>query len=107
MSSLIIEPNVYYTVDEAAARLRVSPRTILRLLRTRVIKGIKIGRQWRILGASLLELPHAQSAPAPPQRSLLEVLEAIHARQRARGHVPPAPEEVTTYLQAERDGWGE
>lgn len=53
---LTIEPNVYYTVEEAAAKLRVSPRTLLRLLRFGKIQGVKIGRQWRILGAVLLDL---------------------------------------------------
>lgn len=45
------------------------------------------------------------AAPAP--RSYLEVMDAIRRRQQARGHVPPTREEVDSYLQAERDGWGE
>jgi len=53
---LRIEPNVYYTVDEAAAKLRVSPKTLLRLLRFGKVRGVKIGRQWRILGSTLLDL---------------------------------------------------
>jgi excisionase family DNA binding protein len=53
---LAIQPNVYYTVEEAAARLRVSPRTVIRLLKTHALLGVKIGRRWRILGANLLNL---------------------------------------------------
>lgn len=54
--TLAIQPNVYYTVEEAAQLLRVSQRNVLRMLRSRQTRGIKIGRQWRILGANLLDL---------------------------------------------------
>ena len=36
------------TPDEAAAYLRVTPRTVTKLLREGTIKGIKIGKFWRI-----------------------------------------------------------
>lgn len=39
------------------------------------------------------------------RRSLQEVIAAIRARQQARGHQSPTPEEVDHYLQAERAGW--
>jgi excisionase family DNA binding protein len=53
--SLAIRPNVYYTVEEAAKLLRVSSASMRRLLSERAL-GVKIGRQWRILGAALLDL---------------------------------------------------
>jgi excisionase family DNA binding protein len=53
---LTIQPNVYYTVEEAAAKLRVSPHTVMRMLKTQALHGVKIGRRWRILGANLLNL---------------------------------------------------
>jgi excisionase family DNA binding protein len=56
IESLAIQPNVYYTLEEAAQLLRVSRQTVLRLLRSGRAQGVKIGRQWRILGAALLEL---------------------------------------------------
>jgi hypothetical protein len=40
---------------------------------------------------------------APPD--LWEFLEEMHARQRARGHTPPTPEEVEEYLRELRSGW--
>lgn len=55
-ADLSIQPNVYYTLDEAAARLRVSPRTVRRLLEEHTLTGVKIGGKWRILGANLLRL---------------------------------------------------
>ncbi len=53
--SLAIQPNVYYTVEEAAKLLRVSAASMRRLLSERAF-GVKIGRHWRILGAALLDL---------------------------------------------------
>ncbi|MBX7236832.1 MAG: helix-turn-helix domain-containing protein [Caldilineales bacterium] len=53
---LAIQPNIYYTVDETAHLLRVSRSAVLRLLRSREAQGVKIGREWRVLGAALLDL---------------------------------------------------
>lgn len=57
---LAIQPNVYYTVEETAQLLRVSPQTVLRLLRSRRARGVKIGREWRVLGEALLDLSARQ-----------------------------------------------
>jgi hypothetical protein len=53
--SLAIQPNVYYTLEEAARLLRVSERAMKRFLSEKQL-GVQIGRQWRVLGASLLDL---------------------------------------------------
>ena len=34
-----------------------------------------------------------------------EVLAKIHARLRARGHVPPTAEQVDEYIRQERESW--
>lgn len=57
-----IRPNAYYTLDEAAALLRVSRRTIQELLRQGQIDAIKLGRQWRFLGRNLLALGMPEQA---------------------------------------------
>jgi excisionase family DNA binding protein len=62
LESLMIQPNIYYTVEETADLLRVSQRTILRLLRTKQAQGIKLGREWRILGGALLDLSAREEA---------------------------------------------
>jgi excisionase family DNA binding protein len=36
------------TLVEAAAYLRVHPRTMSRLLQQRLVPGVRIGRQWRV-----------------------------------------------------------
>lgn len=61
--SLAIQPNVYYTVDEAADLLRVSRKNVLQLLSTGKAQGVKIGRKWRILGAALLTLAARNQEP--------------------------------------------
>jgi excisionase family DNA binding protein len=72
--TLAIQPNVYYTVEEAARLLRTSRQNVLRLLQTGRARGVQIGRQWRILGAALLDL----SGPAGEDEAALvaEWLEA-------------------------------
>lgn len=57
---LEIRPNTYYTLDETAALLRVSRRSIMELLENGIAPGIKIGRHWRILGQDLLQLPQRE-----------------------------------------------
>ncbi len=54
--SLAIEPNVYYTVEEAAHLMRVSQQAMEALLESRRIHGVKIDEEWRLLGAALLDL---------------------------------------------------
>jgi excisionase family DNA binding protein len=56
IESLAIQPNVYYTLEETANLLRVSRQAVSELLQSQRINGLKIGKQWRILGAALLDL---------------------------------------------------
>lgn len=65
MESLAIQPNVYYTIEEVSQLLKVPRGSVLLLLRTGRARGVKIGRQWRVLGATLLDLPvHAEDEAA-------------------------------------------
>jgi len=45
--------DTYYTVDEVADKLKVSPRTVLELKRAGKIKAVKIGRELRFSETSL------------------------------------------------------
>ena len=56
LESLAIEPNIYYTLEESAQLLRVSPQAILSLLESGRMHGVLIEQDWRVLGAALLDL---------------------------------------------------
>lgn len=45
-----------FTVDSAAEKLDVHPRTILRFINQGKLKAFKVGRQWRIKKGDLYEL---------------------------------------------------
>lgn len=75
MHALIeVKQNVYYTLEETADVLRVSRSAVRRLLQNGQINGIKVGRQWRILGRNLLQLPDIESKqPASTEQSIHEM----------------------------------
>lgn len=55
MEKKIIPDNVY-TTEEASIYLKVSMSTMKRLLKARVLRANKVGRQYRILGKEILHL---------------------------------------------------
>lgn len=82
MLAAAIQPNVFYTPHETAELLRVSPEAVLQLLESGQAPAVKIGEQWRVLGASLLNLASSQGEGestlvatwlAASQRSLREL----------------------------------
>ncbi len=76
IQNLEISPNIYYTPDEVATMLRVSRRSVQNLLESGLTHGVKIGRNWRILGRDLLQLPRADEiADAELTRSLMHLSE--------------------------------
>jgi excisionase family DNA binding protein len=78
---LEIRPNTYYTLEETAALLRVSRRSILELLESGAALGVKIGRHWRILGRDLLQLPQRDEwTDSELRRSLMRLSEPAFAR---------------------------
>ncbi len=46
----------YYTVEETARLLRASQPSVLKLIRSGQVRGVKLGREWRILGGELLDM---------------------------------------------------
>ena len=51
-----IKPNEVYTTQEAQELLKISPSTIMRLIKKDIIKTAKVGKQYRILGKELLRI---------------------------------------------------
>jgi len=52
------------TVREAASFLRISARTVYRLIESGQIEAVRIGKQWRI---PLSDLPGSEASSAQPQ----------------------------------------
>jgi excisionase family DNA binding protein len=47
------EERMFLTTDEVKARLRVTPRTIYRLIRSGELPAVRVGRQWRFRRSDL------------------------------------------------------
>jgi excisionase family DNA binding protein len=63
-------PEAFYTVDEAAERLRMHPDTLRRQLRQGRIRSVRTGKLWRI-PESALEAPGIEAAaPSVPNQSV-------------------------------------
>lgn len=52
---MAIKDDALLTVDEAAAYLRVDPKTVYRLINSNELKAVMVGRVYRIEGRDLLE----------------------------------------------------
>jgi excisionase family DNA binding protein len=71
------------TVEQAATRLHVHPKTVRRHLQTGTLRGVKRGRLWRVPESALTE--PAQPAVTP----LAHALELIRAWDAELGEVEP------------------
>ena len=69
--------------------------------RIEIIENIPLPENAVVL-VTILETPQP-----PAKRDWQAELDKIHARQRARGHKPPTPEEVAAYLAEERNSWND
>jgi len=59
---------MYLTTGEVAAQLRVSPRTVRWLIRTRQLTAERIGDEFLIDGSGLAAFIEANTIPAHPER---------------------------------------
>lgn len=64
------EPADVFSLDEAAAYLRVSPEDVLRMVRQQGLPGRRIGPEWRFLKAALQDWLRTPS-PSPGKQALL------------------------------------
>ena len=51
----MIEAEKYYTTEELSKYWQVSPRTITRMIKKQELHALRVGRQFRIKGESILE----------------------------------------------------
>lgn len=45
-----------YTTEETCKILKVSPSTVLRLIKKRLMRAAKVGKQYRVMGKELLRV---------------------------------------------------
>ena len=63
--------------QEACEYLRISRPTYLKCLYTGKIKGVRIGKGWRVLKSELDRFLQAENGKKPPKESLVEEGRAI------------------------------
>lgn len=63
-------PGEFLTVNEVAEELGISTPTVYKLLRTKAIPAIQLGRQWRIRRSELYRIGQALG-PAPTEAQRL------------------------------------
>lgn len=76
------------TLDEAAARLRIAPKTMRDCLRTGKVRGVKTGKYWRVraedVDAFIREHLRSVETPAEPEPlPTVDCLETLVALVRA------------------------
>ena len=57
----------YLTIPEVAERLRVSDKTVRRLLKRGELRGLKVGAQWRISTSDLVAFEQGGTARPPSE----------------------------------------
>ena len=74
------QPITGLTVDQVAQRLQLNRMTVIRLLQSGALHGIKVGRPWRVHPDALYQflMQRAETAPLPP------VAERIPEREKGR-----------------------
>jgi excisionase family DNA binding protein len=60
-------PEKVYTPEGAAEALLVSPKTIREWLRTGKLKGVKLGRLWRVRERDLVEFLNSSPLQVGPE----------------------------------------
>jgi excisionase family DNA binding protein len=64
-----------YTVEQAAERLKLHPKTVLRLIRTERLRGTRIGKSYRILRSNLEAFAGVSREAEPHQARVTSVIE--------------------------------
>ena len=60
----VVTAEKFYTVEEAAEELKISARTLGDWLRAGKIRGVKVGRLWRVPESALDEVAQRGTAKA-------------------------------------------
>lgn len=72
--------NQYYTVDEAAKMLSVTPRMLRDLLRAKQIEGLKVGNLWRVSEQAMDAFIQSNTKAAAPKADQQKVRRPLPTR---------------------------
>ena len=99
-------PEAFYTVEEAAERLRMHPDTLRRQLRQGRIRSVRTGKLWRI-PESALEAPGIEAAAPSGQDQSMPLYPPqfpsgaeVEERDLTALFAPPTPAEIARRLAA-------
>ena len=106
MGGVVMEDRLL-TIDEAAARLRASKRTIREWLRVGTLAGVKVGERWRIpesVLATFIRKPPGRPRQATPLAPINEAIadeglctrdtekDILQRESEGKEFYPPTPE---------------
>ncbi|SRR6266568_5311772 len=66
-----------YTVKEVSQILQVSEQLAEKLIREQTIRSLRVGREWRVTGAALLDYLGLANAPTPQRLQLVHELNTL------------------------------
>ena len=72
--------NQYYTVDEAAKLLSITPRMLRDLLRAKQIEGLKVGNLWRVSEQAMDAFVKDNTTTAVPKLEAAKVKRPLPTR---------------------------
>lgn len=75
----------FLTVEQAADRLRIKPYTMRSWLRAGRMRGVKIGRDWRIEEREVSKLSHDSAPETNQMQEFLQQAQALQSALRAEG----------------------
>src|SRR5438105_1633493 len=80
----VMNEKTLYTPEEVAASLRVTRRTVYEWLKIGRLRGLRVGRGWRIRAEDVEAFTHAgPGAPSPPLAGGIEASAALTEEEHA------------------------
>ncbi|MFN3513970.1 MAG: helix-turn-helix domain-containing protein [Phenylobacterium sp.] len=77
----------FYTVEHAAERLKLHPKTVLRLIRESRLRATKVGKSYRILRSDLDGFAGVPPRPAAPAARVTAIVDVPEVDAEAAGRL--------------------
>jgi excisionase family DNA binding protein len=93
----------YYTPEEVAQELRVTRRTLYEWLKTGRLRGVQVGRGWRIRPEDVELFVQGGASAAPTRPPKIDPEERAARVRAARGSMAHLPISVDEYIREKRE----